>query len=104
MRALSIPSHSRHLYQEFIRSADLSVGVYRLDAGATDEQRPHSEDEVYYVIRGRAKFTSGGETVDVASQLCLFVPAGAAHKFHDIVEPLELLVFFGPAEGERKTG
>jgi len=104
MRVLLIPSHSHNLYEEFIRSTDLSVGVYRLDAGATDEQRPHSEDEVYYVINGRAQFTSGGRTVDVVPQLCLFVPAHETHNFHDIVEPLELLVFFGPAEGERKTG
>lgn len=104
MRALQVPSHSRHLYEEFIRSADLSVGVYRLDTGAIDEQRPHSEDEIYYIITGRAKFTSGGQTVDVGPRLCLFVPANEIHRFHDIIEPLEVLVFFGPAEGERKTG
>ena len=104
MRALTIPSHSRHLYEEFIRSADLSVGVYRLGAGAIDEQRPHSEDEIYYVINGRAKFTSAGQTVDVTPRLCLFVPANETHRFHDIIEPLEVLVFFGPAEGKRKTG
>ena len=59
----------------------------------------------YYAINGRAKFTSGGQTVDAAGpRLCLFVPASQIHRFHDIIEPLELLVFFGPAEGERKTG
>jgi len=101
MRALPIPSKSDKAYGEFLRSPDLSVGVYRLGAGAVDEQRPHAEDEVYYVIRGRAKFTGGGQTVDVMPRLCLFVSANETHKFHDIVEPLEVLVFFGPAEGAR---
>ena len=101
MRVFSIPATSPHSYEELMRSADLSVGVYRLDVGAVDSQRPHTEDEVYYIIAGRAKFTSGGETVDVAPRHCLFVPAGEPHRFSDIVEPLEVLVFFGPAEGVR---
>jgi mannose-6-phosphate isomerase-like protein (cupin superfamily) len=104
MHAQQIPPTGRHRYEEFIRSADLTVGVYRLPAGAIDEQRPHSEDEVYYVINGRAKFTSGGQTVDVTPNLCLFVPAQESHLFHDIVESLEVLVFFGPAEGSRAKG
>lgn len=101
MRAFSIPATSRLAYEEFMRSADLSIGVYRLAVGAMDSQQPHTEDEVYYVIAGRAKFTSAGETVDVAPRDCLFVPAGEAHRFSDIIDALEVLVFFGPAEGAR---
>lgn len=32
--------------QEFVRSKDLSVGVYKLDPGMTDSQQPHREDEL----------------------------------------------------------
>ncbi len=31
----------------------------------------------------------------------VFVAATVPHRFHDIVERLELLVVFGPAEGDR---
>jgi quercetin dioxygenase-like cupin family protein len=31
----------------------------------------------------------------------VFVAAHVAHRFHDIAERLELLVVFGPAEGDR---
>ena len=85
-----------------MRSADLSIGVYRLGVGAVDAQQPHTEDEVYYIISGRGKFTSGSETVDVAPRQCLFVPAGEPHRFSEIIEPLEVLVFFAPAEGARR--
>jgi len=34
----------------------MSAGLYVLPVGATDPQRPHHEDEMYYVIRGRAPF------------------------------------------------
>ena len=37
----------------------------------------------------------------VAAGLCLFVPAHEPHHFHDIVDDLEVLVVFGPAEGSR---
>ena len=96
-----LPRESNSLYQEFLRSPDLSVGVYRLQPGATDSQQPHREDEVYYVLAGRAKFTADGQTVEVAAGICLFVPTLEHHKFHDITKPLEVLVVFGPAEGSR---
>ena len=34
------------LYHEFIRANRLSVGLYVLEAGATDPQKPHTEDEI----------------------------------------------------------
>jgi hypothetical protein len=34
-------------YREFLRVPDLSAGLYVLDAGATDPQSPHTEDELY---------------------------------------------------------
>ena len=39
---------------EFLRVPALSVGIYALRAGAEDPQAPHTEDEVYYVVSGRA--------------------------------------------------
>lgn len=47
---------------EFLRVSSLSTGIYRLPAGSVDPQRPHTEDEVYYVISGRCLFTCQGET------------------------------------------
>ena len=89
------------LYHEFLTVPDLSAGLYVLDAGATDPQSPHGEDELYYVVSGRAKITVGGTTRDLKPGSLVFVAARAPHKFHDIVERLELLVVFGPAEGSR---
>jgi len=86
---------------EHLRRPDLSVGTYSLRAGAIDTQSPHTEDEIYVVTAGRARFTSGGRTVAIAPGTTLFVPAREVHFFHDITEDLALLVFFGPAEGSR---
>jgi mannose-6-phosphate isomerase-like protein (cupin superfamily) len=88
-------------YSEFARTSDLSAGVYRLAVGASDTQPTHREDEIYYVVAGRAQFTAGRRTVPVEPGSVLFVPAKEAHKFHDILEDLEVLVIFAPSEGSR---
>ena len=85
-------------YLEFLRKPSLSVGLYLLPAGATDDQSPHAEDEVYYVIAGRARFRAGSDDRAVDSGAVLFVGAGVDHRFYDIAEDLTLLVFFAPAE------
>jgi mannose-6-phosphate isomerase-like protein (cupin superfamily) len=89
------------LYHEFIRVPDLSAGIYVLEAGATDPQSPHTEDELYYVVAGRGVVTVGSETRPVVPGSLVFVAATVPHTFHDIAERLELLVMFGPAEGDR---
>jgi quercetin dioxygenase-like cupin family protein len=91
-------AESGRLYHEFIRTHDLSVGVYVLEAGGTDPQGPHTEDEVYQVIRGRATITVGDEKREVRQGSVVFVGADVPHRFHDIEEELVVLVIFGPAE------
>jgi len=53
------------------------------------------------VVTGRAMVTVAGETRPVVPGTLVFVAATIPHKFHDIAERLELLVLFGPAEGDR---
>ncbi len=85
--------------RDVLRSDLLSLGVYVLPAGGTDGQRPHSEDEVYYVVRGRAKFRVGSEDRSVEPGAILFVRAKEPHHFHEIDEELVLVVFWAPPQG-----
>lgn len=86
------------LYQEFLRVPALSVGVYVLPAGGSDPQKPHKEDEVYYVVRGQAHMRVGAEEQVVKAGSVIFVSADVEHRFFDISDELEVLVFFAPAE------
>lgn len=79
----------------------LSVGTYCLPAGGTDDQTPHTEDEVYVVVGGRASIRTPDTSVEVAPGAVIFVPAHEEHQFVDIAEDLTLLVVFGPAYGTR---
>lgn len=76
----------------------MSAGIYALPAGSSDPQKPHQQDEIYYVIRGRARMRVGTEDQPVATGSVIFVEAGVEHRFHDIEEELEILVTFSPAE------
>lgn len=91
-------AESGRTYLPFLRRDTLHCGIYVLEAGATDGQRPHDEDEVYYVLEGKGKFTVESETVDAEKGGVLFVAAQAGHRFHDIEEDLKLLVFFSRAK------
>ena len=91
-------SQSGKLYREFLRVPSMSAGLYVLPPGATDPQRPHHEDEMYFVVRGRARFQAGDEDTEVYAGSVLFVAAEVEHKFHEITEELAVLVFFAPAE------
>jgi quercetin dioxygenase-like cupin family protein len=50
------------------------------------------------VVRGRARFRAGDQQTAIAAGSVLFVAAEVEHKFYDIEEQLEVLVFFAPAE------
>ena len=96
LQADQLPRAQR--YFEFLRVPALSLGLYRLPAGATDAQQPHAEDEVYVVLAGRARFAFGEQDQPVGPGSLVFVPACLPHRFHAIEEELSLLVMFAPAE------
>jgi mannose-6-phosphate isomerase-like protein (cupin superfamily) len=96
LAALIEKSESRgRPYLEFLRVPQLSCGIYRLPSGAQDHQTAHDEDEVYFVLKGRARFVVGGEGRPIGPGSILYVPADSEHEFVDIDEELSLLVFFG---------
>ena len=85
-------------YREFLRVPAMSAGLYVLPAGGIDHQKPHREDEIYYVLRGRARFKAGSEDREVSAGSVIFVAAEVGHRFYNIEEELALLVVFAPAE------
>jgi mannose-6-phosphate isomerase-like protein (cupin superfamily) len=91
---------SGELWTEFLRVPSMSAGVYRLRAGQEDPQTPHHQDEVYYVVSGRAVLRVGDAGLAAVPGAVLFVEAEAEHRFERITQDLTLLVIFAPAETE----
>lgn len=92
---------------QFIRVQDLRAGVYVLEPNADDEQTPHAEDEIYFALKGKAELvieTSHGERVlPVEKGSVLYVARNLRHRFRDIRERLELLVFFATPHSAKET-
>jgi mannose-6-phosphate isomerase-like protein (cupin superfamily) len=88
-------------WAEHLRVPDLSVGTYSIPAGGADEQTPHTEDEIYVVMTGRATFEAAGQRADVGPGSVIYVPAGEQHRFTGISADLAVLVLFAPAEYSR---
>jgi mannose-6-phosphate isomerase-like protein (cupin superfamily) len=88
-----------HDFAEFFRAPreSLSLTIARWPAGSLDDQQPHTEDEVYYVIRGVARLAVGDRSISVAPGTIAFVAAGVEHRFSQIASDLEVLVFWSPA-------
>jgi mannose-6-phosphate isomerase-like protein (cupin superfamily) len=84
-------------FVEFLRTPTLSCAVYRVPAGARDMQAPHLEDEVYFVVSGRARLRIAGREHEVSAGKVLFVRATSEHTFFDIEEDLTLVAIFGAA-------
>ena len=92
---------SLHTYKEFFRAKTLSLGLAVWPAGSKDDQLPHAEDEVYYVIegRGRVRVADGDQSVQAGS--VIYVAANVRHRFHEIDESLVVLVFWAPPHHSR---
>ena len=90
-------------YLQFLKVPSMRCGLYVLQPGAVDEQTPHAEDEVYFVLGGAGRLRVGGsgaQSYRAEAGDLLFVPAGVEHRFIEIRDELWLLVFFSAAPAE----
>ena len=100
---ISQRADSNKLYLEFLKVPDLSMGLYVLPTGGVDPQSPHTEDEVYYVVSGRAQIKVAEEGQAVQAGSIIYVAKNVEHRFHSIEEELTVIVFFAPAEYSLKN-
>lgn len=82
---------------EFFGVPALSMTIYVLPAHGVDPQQPHVEDEIYYIVRGRAQIRVGTEDRPVQPGTIVYVAAEVEHRFHTIDEDLTAFVVFAPA-------
>ncbi|RZT83800.1 cupin domain [Pseudonocardia sediminis] len=108
----AVPEGEPNQYREHLRTADLSVGTYCIPVGGKDGQEPHTEDEIYVVVRGRAKLVSetaeaGADGTRISTEYeigpgsVVHLPAREVHHFTEVTEDLSIVVVFAPAERSR---
>ncbi|MDI9334841.1 MAG: cupin domain-containing protein [Cytophagales bacterium] len=85
-----------------IAHGSMSVELYA--PKLSDPQKPHDQDELYFVQSGEADFYLAGTTEKCQTGDCLFVPAGAEHRFLNFTSDfVTWVVFWGPKGGERNS-
>ena len=67
---------------------------------AEDRQTPHTRDEIYVIARGSGEFFDGKTSRSAVPGTCIFVPAGATHRFENFSDDFATWVFFYGPEGE----
>lgn len=66
-----------------------------------DDQTPHAQDELYFVVQGAGVFVLDEERIPFEPGDSLFVPARAEHRFETFSQDLMVwAVFYGPDGGE----
>jgi mannose-6-phosphate isomerase-like protein (cupin superfamily) len=78
------------------------VSVLLFTPRVQDYQTPHSQDELYVIVRGKGTFVLEDKEIQFETGDALFVPARAAHRFVNFTDDLAAwVVFWGPHHGEK---
>ena len=93
-----LQKRGKRRYREAFRSRSLSLGVYALPRGGMDPQMPHREDELYFVLSGRADLVAAGRRATLRAGAIAFVAAGVPHRFERIGRGFVVAVAFAPPE------
>lgn len=83
---------------QFFDNNTMFSGLYEIPAGGEDRQNPHTVDELYFVTKGKAVLIAGEERYPAHAGSIFFVKAEVAHRFVEISEDLQVLVFFSKAD------
>ncbi|HTI00278.1 MAG TPA: cupin domain-containing protein [Acidisoma sp.] len=86
-------------FVDAIRHGSMSVEVFA--PRGQDRQSPHTQDELYIVASGQARFEHNEAMTEARTGDVLFVPAGDTHRFHDMsADFVTWVIFWGPRGGE----
>jgi mannose-6-phosphate isomerase-like protein (cupin superfamily) len=87
--------HAVRMLQRGTLDVALSVPVHPI------QQNPHTQDELYIIVRGRGVLLHDGKRDRFEAGDLLFVAAGTEHDFENFTEDLAVWrVFYGPLGGE----
>lgn len=89
-----IPTEEMVYWKEIYNGETIRAGYYHLKSGASDDQKPHDFDEIYWIENGQSKIRIGTQDFDIRKGDVIFVQAKQIHYFHQITQDLDILVLF----------
>ena len=98
-----LPRPSGERFVTVLEHGTLDIELYA--PRGTDPQKPHTRDEVYFVVEGHGEFRNGPRLERFGPGDVLFVPAQVEHRFESFTDDLVVWVmFYGPEGGEAAMG
>jgi len=95
-QVLLIPQDAERYVEPFCHGT-MSLGMYA--PYRQDQQEPHDQDELYFVLSGSGVFISDGEKSEIKTGDAIFVAAGVEHEFEYFTEDFSAWVVFWGAKG-----
>ena len=95
-----LPGPNDERWAVLFRHGSLEVEIYA--PRGEDVQKPHTRDEVYFVVHGTGEFVVEDTRRAFGPGDFLFVPAQVAHRFDNFTDDLAVwVIFYGPEGGEQ---
>jgi mannose-6-phosphate isomerase-like protein (cupin superfamily) len=95
-----LPRAGGKRFATLFRHGTLQVEIFA--PRGRDTQRPHTRDEVYFVVRGSGTYVNGSQRFAFRAGDLLFAAAGEPHRFEAFSEDFfTWVLFYGPDGGER---
>jgi mannose-6-phosphate isomerase-like protein (cupin superfamily) len=90
-----LPGPNGRRFASVLANANVEVEIYA--PRGVDLQRPHSRDELYFVMTGTGLFRCGSESEQFGPGDLLLAPAGVVHRFEEFTDDVVVwVVFYGP--------
>ena len=96
---LSLAGPDGQRFATIFQHGTLLVEIYA--PRGIDPQKPHTRDEIYFVVTGTGEYVCGDMRQSFGASDVLFAAAGVEHRFENFTEDLVVwVVFYGPEGGE----
>ena len=96
---LGLPGPDGQRFATAFQHGSLLVEIYA--PRGIDPQKPHTRDEIYFVVTGTGDYVCGESRQTFGPTDLLFAAAGVEHRFENFTEDLALwVIFYGPEGGE----
>jgi len=94
-----LPGPEGRRFATVFQRGQLLVEIYA--PRGVDPQKPHTRDELYFVVSGGGEYVCGERRQRFAPADLLFAAAGVEHRFENFTDDLVLwVIFYGPEGGE----
>src|SRR6267143_2318459 len=91
------PQHSS-AFGSLITGEQIELGILRYRAGEGAKEHAHPQEQILLLLKGRARFTLGGEVFDVGAGQAVHIPPQLPHSLA-VLEDAEVISVKGIVGG-----